>query len=203
MKPTPKIEAVIWDLGGVIVRTEDRAPRDDLAKRLGLSREEIERIVFESDDRFSAQLGEIDGEAHMRATSEKFGMSLPEFRQHFFGGDRVDQELVSFIRSLRPKHKTALLSNALSNLRAFLTEEWKISDAFDLIVVSAEEGMLKPDPAIYQLALNRLGVIAAEAVFIDDVAANVEAAVQIGMQGIQFHSRQQTLADLCSLLGDS
>ena len=203
MTPATKIEAVIWDLGGVIVRTEDLAPRDALAKKLGLSRGEIESLVFEADDRFSAQLGEIDGDVHMQAVSHKLGLSLGELRQQFFGGDRVDQELVSFIRALRPKRKTALLSNALSNLRSFLTREWKISDAFDLIVVSAEEGMLKPDPAIYQLALNRLGLFPQAAVFIDDVAANVEAAIQIGMQGIVFKSRQQTLADLNSLLGSS
>lgn len=201
MKPAPKIEGVIWDLGGVIVRTEDLAPRDALARRLGLSRAEIEHIVFESDARFSAQLGEVDGTAHMQAVSEKFGLSLPEFRQHFFGGDRVDQALVSFVRGLRLRRKTALLSNALSNLRTYLAEEWKISDAFDLIVISAEVGMLKPDPAIYQLALDRLGVVAAEAVFVDDVPANVEAAVQIGIHGIVFESSQQALADLRSLLG--
>jgi hypothetical protein len=49
------IKAVIWDLGGVILRTEEMAPRDSLAKRLGLSREEINHIVFEADERNSAQ----------------------------------------------------------------------------------------------------------------------------------------------------
>ena len=101
---------------------------------------------------------------------------------------------------MRPLYTTALLSNALSNLRAFLTQEWKIADAFDLIVVSAEEHLLKPDPAIYRLALNRLGVVATEAVFIDDMAANVEGAQQVGMQGIQFRSRQQALGELKELL---
>jgi len=200
MNPTTAIEAVIWDLGGVIVRTEDRAPRDALAERLGLSRAELNHIVFESDARFSAQLGEIDGDAHMQTISEKFGLSLPEFRQYLFGGDRVDKELVAFIRDLRPKWKTALLSNALSNLRSFLSETWKISDAFDLIVVSAEEGLMKPDPAIYQLALNRLGVLAHAAVFIDDLAANVQAAVDSGMLGIVFESRRQALGALHTLL---
>ncbi|MEX2143513.1 MAG: HAD family phosphatase [Anaerolineales bacterium] len=200
MSTPTKIEAVIWDLGGVIVRTEDMEPRNTLAKRLDLSREEIERLVFEADEGFSAQLGEIDGEDHMRAVSHKLGLSLGELRLQFFGGDRVDQELVSFIRALRPGRKTALLSNALSNLRAFLTDQWKISDAFDLIVVSAEEGILKPDPAIYQLTLSRLGVIAADAVFIDDVAINVEAAVDVGMQGILFKSREQALGELRPLL---
>ena len=84
MEPANKIEAVIWDLGGVIVRTEDLSPRDALAERLDLSRAEINRIVFEGDDRFSAQRGEIDGNAHMQAISQKFGMDLPEFRRYFF-----------------------------------------------------------------------------------------------------------------------
>ena len=194
------IKAVIWDLGGVIVRTEDFTPRDSLADHLGLSRAEIDRIVFEDDDRFSAQLGEIDGDVHMKTIYKKLGLSAEDFRQHFFGGDRVDEELVAYIRSLRPLYTTALLSNALSNLRAFLTQEWKIADAFDLIVVSAEEHLLKPDPAIYRLALNRLGVVATEAVFIDDMAANVEGAQQVGMQGIKFMSRQQALGELKELL---
>ena len=194
------IKAVIWDLGGVIVRTEDFTPRDSLADHLGLSRAEIDRIVFEDDDRFSAQLGEIDGDVHMKTIYKKLGLSAEDFRQHFFGGDRVDEELVAYIRSLRPLCTTALLSNALSNLRTFLTQEWKIADAFDLIVVSAEEHLLKPDPAIYRLALNRLGVVATEAVFIDDMAANVEGAQQVGMQGIQFRSRQQALGELKELL---
>jgi epoxide hydrolase-like predicted phosphatase len=201
VKPTASIEAVIWDLGGVIVRTEDLTPRDTLAERLGLSRTEINRIVFEGDARLSAQRGEVDGNAHMQAISQKFGMDLSEFRRQFFGGDQVDQELVAFIRGLRPGRKTALLSNALSNLRAYLSEEWKISDAFDLIVVSAEEGLMKPDPAIYRLALERLAVPASAAVFIDDVAANVDAAVAIGMRGLVFQSRTQALTDLAPLLG--
>jgi epoxide hydrolase-like predicted phosphatase len=201
VKPTASIEAVIWDLGGVIVRTEDLTPRDTLAERLGLSRTEINRIVFEGDARLSAQRGEVDGNAHMQAISQKFGMDLSEFRRQFFGGDQVDQELVAFIRGLRPGRKTALLSNALSNLRAYLSEEWKISDAFDLIVVSAEEGLMKPDPAIYRLALERLAVPASAAVFIDDVAANVDAAVAIGMRGLVFQSRAQALTELATLLG--
>lgn len=194
------IKAVIWDMGGVIVRTKDQAPRDALAKRLGLSLEEIHRIVFERDDRFSAQLGEIDAETHLQTISQKLGISSTRLRQQFFGGDRVDDQLVDFIRGLRPGRKTALLSNALSNLRSIVSTDWKIGDAFDLIVVSAEEHLLKPDPAIYNLTLNRLEVNAHEAVFIDDVDANVQGAKVVGMQGIQFISREQALGELHALL---
>jgi HAD superfamily hydrolase (TIGR01509 family) len=60
---------------------------------------------------------------------------------------------------------------------------------------------MKPDPAIYRLALERLAVPASAAVFIDDVAANVDAAVAIGMRGLVFQSRTQALTDLAPLLG--
>lgn len=181
------IKAVIWDLGGVIVRTKDMASRNALAERLGLSRAEIDRIVFEADDRNSAQLGKVDADVHIQGISAKLGLSQQELRQHFFGEDRVDEELVAYIRGLRPRRKTALLSNALSNLRKIVTEDWKISDAFDLIVVSAEEGLLKPDPAIYRLALSRLGIRANEALFIDDVEANIEGAKYVGIRGHPIH----------------
>ncbi len=54
------IKAIIWDLGGVLVRTEDQAPRTALADRLGLSRQELEQTVFESEMGLRAQRGEID-----------------------------------------------------------------------------------------------------------------------------------------------
>ena len=67
-------------------------------------------------------------------------------------------------------------------------------------MVSAEEGAAKPDPAIYRIALRRLGVKPREAVFVDDVAANVEAACALGMHGVQFHTREQTIADVDRIL---
>jgi len=67
-----------------------------------------------------------------------------------------------------------------------LTERWKIADAFDVLVISAEVGIAKPDALIFSLALERLGVSAEEAVFVDDFVENIEAARAYGLHTVHF-----------------
>jgi glucose-1-phosphatase len=198
-----RIRAVIWDLGGVIVRTEDYARRDSLAQRLGIGRLDLEEIVFAGESGDSAQLGKIDADRHWENVAAHFSWpagNIQAFQDDFWGGDVLDWTLVEYIRSLRPAYHVGLLSNAFSSLRHFVTNVWKFSDAFDTMVISAEVGVMKPDPAIYHLAAQRLGVHPAEAVFIDDMPRNAAAARAAGMNAIRFVTRQQTLSDLDHLL---
>ncbi|MBX3046547.1 MAG: HAD family phosphatase [Anaerolineales bacterium] len=194
------IKAVIWDFGGVLVRTDPDNQRDALAARLGMSRDALEARVFDGDNRRRAQLGGVDGEQYLQEVADQFAMTVQELREAFFGADHLDHALMAYIRSLRPQYKTGLLSNAMNNLRAALTVEYPILDAFDAIVISGEVGVMKPHPAIYLLAAERLGVQPAEAVFVDDFIQNVRGAQEAGMQAVHFTSREQTLADLQTLL---
>lgn len=197
------IKAVIFDLGGVLVRTEDQGPRHDLVARLGISRKEMYHLVFDSQSARQASLGEVTAQEHMESIRVALGLSLEEFSPvpgAFWSGDRLDTGLVDFIRSLRPRYKTALLSNAWDDLRGYLTERWQITDAFDELVISAEVGIAKPDPRIYHLALERLGAVPAEAVFVDDFNENIEAARALGINTIYFHDPQQALAELKGIL---
>ena len=193
------IRAVIFDLGGVLVRTEDPTPRARLAERLGKSPAELSRIIFDEESARQATLGAITTQEHWETVRWKLGLSPEEFPVvpvEFWGGDTLDKDLVGYIRALRPRYKTALLSNAWDDLRQVLEEYWKIADAFDGIFISAEVGLLKPDPRIYQLALERLGVAPEEAVFVDDFTENVAGARAVGMQAIHFRDSQQARADL-------
>lgn len=197
------IRAVIWDLGGVIVRTEDYTRRDALAQRLGLGRLDLEEIVFAGASGTPAQLGQIDAERHWQNVGAHFGLppdTLQSFQDDFWGGDTLDWSLVAYIRSLRPRYKTGLLSNAFTSLRHFVSQVWKFDDAFDEMIISAEVGMMKPDAAIYQLAAGRLGVSPGEAVFVDDMGRNVAGAQAAGMHAVRFVSPQQVLEDLNTLL---
>lgn len=197
------IRAVIWDLGGVLVRTEDYTSRDRLAASLGLSREELEDLVFSKDSGDRAQLGLISVEQHSENLRQRFGLQRSEmdrFWKDFWGGDRLDAELVTFIRSLRARYKTGLLSNAFSDLRHYVTHVWKFADAFDEMVISAEVGLVKPDAQIYHLALQRLGIAPQEAVFIDDMPRNVEGARAANMHAIRFLSPRQACSELEQLL---
>ncbi len=197
------IEAVIFDLGGVLVRTEDRQPRAALAARLGMSYQELDDLVFLSPTGYEATLGKLSTLDHWRSVLASLGLEeskLQEVQAGFWGGDRLDRELIDLLRSLRGRYRTALLSNAWDDLRQVLTERWGISDAFDELIISAEVGLAKPDPRIYHLTAQRLGVEPQQAVFVDDMPRNVQAAREQGMHAIQFVDSAQTRRDLATLL---
>jgi epoxide hydrolase-like predicted phosphatase len=196
------IRAVFFDLGGVIVRTEYQAPREHLAERLNLSYEDINKVVFESESSHKASLGQISTDDHWAAVTRKLRRPASEarsIREEFFAGDVVDRGLLKFIRSLRPKFMTGVISNAWPDLRDYIVHN-KFDDAFDDLVISAEVGVMKPQPKIYQVALQHLKVGASEAAFVDDTSANVQGAHALGMHGILFRDPAQILAELKVLL---
>jgi epoxide hydrolase-like predicted phosphatase len=197
------IRAVIWDFGGVLVRTMSFERRQALAAQVGLSPQELERRVFDSDHRRQAQLGAVDGGQYLRSVAAELNLDVDELMRSFFGADELDLELMAYIRGLRPQYKIGLLSNAMSSLRPMLTEQYPILDVFDELIISAEVGLVKPDAAIYALAVERLGVHAREAVFVDDFIENVEGARRAGLHAVHFRSRQQALAELAAMLSPS
>jgi putative hydrolase of the HAD superfamily len=197
------ITTVVFDLGGVLVRTEDRLPRQKLAEQHGLSFQELEELVYGSPTARQAMVGEITASVHHDAVMESLGLqpdSFKEFEDLFWGGDHLDRVLVDFIRGLRETYTTALLSNAWDDLRPLLVSLWKISDAFDHIFISGEMGLAKPDPRIYQEAVRELSVDPAEIIFLDDFPENIAAAREAGWNAIQFRSREQALAELAEYL---
>jgi epoxide hydrolase-like predicted phosphatase len=196
------IKAVFFDLGGVIVRTEFQAPREQLAERLGMEYDDLNRIVFDSDSGIKATMGEISSEDHWASVIKRLkrpAAELSTIRAEFFAGDIVDRPLVDYIRSLRGKYKTGLISNAWGDLRDFIVRE-KFEDAFDKMIISAEVGTAKPEAKIFQIALEQFGVSPNEAVFIDDFLINIEGCEKVGMQGIHFKDPESVLTQLKKLL---
>lgn len=199
------IRALLFDLGGVLLRTEDREPRAAWEHRLGLQPGALERAVFDNPVSVQSSLGRAETEAVWAEAARRLGLSPQDadrLREDFFAGDRMDQSLMTFIRSQRPLRKTGLISNIWKDGRRWLEDRWHALDAFDVIIASAEVGLMKPDPGIYRLALERLGVHASEAVFVDDMPANVDAARAVGMHALRFLDTAQTLSDLQHTLGE-
>ena len=107
-----------------------------------------------------------------------------------------NEKLFDYIRkSLKPKYKIGMLSNAGDNWLSDIFERSQI-DLFDEIVLSYQLGVIKPDPIMYQTIANRLGVLPGECIFIDDQQRYVDGAVQLGMQGIHFEDTSQTIAKI-------
>ena len=109
--------------------------------------------------------------------------------------------LLEYIRGLRPRCRTGVISDALPGARLEPRVQAHVNyDLFDVILFSGEEGVLKPAPALFDKALRMLGVQREEAIFVDDSLYKVEGANAIGMHGIQFITREQTLAEIEHLL---
>ena len=197
------IEAVIWDMGGVLVRTLDRSLRVQWEGQLDLQQGELDRLVFEGAAGRAAAMGKASAEDIWREIQDRFDLTTEQTKQlekDFWAGDQVDKQLIAAIRELRPRYRTALLSNAWPDLRHALENIWKIADAFDDIVISAEVGIAKPDPRIYELALTRLAIPPERALFIDDFQVNIDAAAALGIQTIHFVNPETVNARLAQLL---
>jgi len=197
-----KIKTIFFDFGGVIQRTEYQSPRQHLAQKFGMEYEEIDKLIFDSPTAKQATVGEIKVEEHWQAIAKRFKLRKDEivkFESEFFAGDVIDHELVQFIRELRLKYKTGLISNAWSDMREYLIRK-KLDDAFDTLTISAEVKVAKPEAKIYLHALKQAEVKASEAVFVDDVAANIEACQKLGMHGILFRDVDEVINQIKKLL---
>ena len=199
------IKAVIFDLGGVIVRTEYQAPRQHLAESFGMDYDDIDKVVFGGGPNGSAaraSIGEITEEQHWQNVMKTLKLPASEterVRDEFFAGDVIDHEIVEFLRSIKTKYKTGLISNAWSGLRNYIMRE-KFDDAFHHMVISAEVGVAKPDPKIYLIALEQLQVQPKEAIFVDDFIENIEACEKLGMKGIYFKDSKAALQQLKQMI---
>ncbi len=189
------VRAVVWDMGGVLVRNLAPEHRIRLAEKYGLSEPQLENLVFGNPVSVKASLGEASVDElweYVARTLNVDRKELPAFVTAFWNSDRVDEELLDFIQSLHASYKTGLLSNAFADTRPSVGVRFpRLLNVFDVSLFSAEEGLAKPDPRFYQLMLDQLGIKAEEAIFIDDFEENVEGARAVGIKGVQFKNTQQ------------
>jgi epoxide hydrolase-like predicted phosphatase len=193
------IKAVTFDVGGVLEITQPLGVAERWEDRLGLGRGELEErlgAVFAA-----GSLGALtEAEVHQRI-GEILGLderSVLEFLadawEEYLG--TLNTELAGWAASLRPAYRTGIISNSFVGAREREQERYRLGELTDLIIYSHEVGIAKPDPAIYHLACDRLGVRPAEMIFLDDLAENVAAARSLGIQAILFTGTAQAIADI-------
>jgi putative hydrolase of the HAD superfamily len=182
-------KAVIFDWGGVLMRTHDRSGREEWDRKLSLPQWGVERVVHGSEAWNEAQRGERSVESYWQAVAGELGISpddIPQLRRDFYRGDKLDHDLLDLIRDLRAEgHKVGLMSNNSLHLLT-LMEEHRLDGLFDGVVISAQIGVMKPSPEAFHAILDKLGVSASDAVFVDDFLRNVEGARVVGMHAVHF-----------------
>jgi epoxide hydrolase-like predicted phosphatase len=199
------IRAVFFDVGGVLIRVENHDKRHEWEAWLGLPYGEAARAVFNSEVADRAILGEIPEEELWQQVGRRLGLNaeqLASFRLDFWKSEFLDAGLAQLIRTLRPRYQVGIISNAWSDARDVLNRKFGLDSLVDDVIYSAEVRLAKPDARIFQLALGHLDVQAEEAVFVDDMLPNVEAAQALGMKGIQYKTTEQTIAEIKEYLDE-
>lgn len=185
------IDTVVFDLGGVLI---DWNPRyvltdDELVVALDIDGAQRELDLGTPLDR-------------VHATWRDTYADRAEHVDRYFHGwhDTVAGALDDVVDILEELRERPLGLYALSNFSGDLFREvsprFEFLKWFDGLLISGDEGIIKPDPAIYELLLDRFDLTARRTVFIDDRVENIEAARAAGLAGIHFHSAAQLRREL-------
>jgi epoxide hydrolase-like predicted phosphatase len=199
----PAYAAVLFDFGGVLTtsvwdsfaafcRSEDLDP--DAIKNLFRTDPEALKDLRGLE---TGELSESDFEATF---GKRLGLENPDgLIDSMFTGMKPVEPMVDAVRQIRASELlTGLVSNSWSTGHY---DRKLLAELFDVVVISAEVGLHKPQPEIYLLATERLEVEPAECIFVDDLKENCEGAEAVGMTAIRHRDAQETIARLTELTG--
>ncbi len=197
------IKAVIFDYGEVLCSAEPAARRRLLALT-GLDHDAFERLYWR--DRRDYDLGLLDGPRYWAKFARDAGLSFtPDAVAALIENDvlmwtgHLNEPMLAWAAALQDAGLlTAILSNMGPDVLRTMRQEFAWLAHFNQLTWSCELGIAKPDPAIYILTCEKLGVPLSEALFIDDKQENVHAAEQLGLHAIQFRNVDQLRRDLAA-----
>lgn len=201
---TGAITTVLFDFAGVLTSSPwgamAAAGGGDLELLIGSYEEDGDHPwhrVERGEITIADWITEVTAEADRRGAAVDFSVL-----QQLLGEMTVHQQVVERIRQLRAEgYRTALITNNVREASATWRALIPLDELFDVVVDSCEVGMRKPNPAIYQHALDLLGRTPEEAVFLDDSPGNVAGAKVAGLAGIHVADPDEALAELDRLLG--
>jgi epoxide hydrolase-like predicted phosphatase len=210
------IEVVISDFGGVLTTpllrsfaaVQDRTgiPFEALGNAMGtLAERDGAHPLFELE---CGRISEAEFLAKLGSELEPVLGHKPElhrFSEIYFEALDPNEPMIELMARLRDGgHRMALLTNNVREWEPLWRAMVPIDEIFELVVDSAFVGMRKPDRAIYELTLERLGGIAPDAcLFVDDIEINCDAAGDLGMTAVHFRDNEQAVAEIEAIVGRS
>lgn len=194
------IKTILFDIGGVVTFTDFEALYKNFGKRVGLDPQAI--INYQQQNWGDLILGNIDlgqffNQLKGTIVSDRSVLQAA-WIEELIKVRTINGDLLDMIAQLREHYSVGVLSN-LTFSRMVADEAMALYEHFDFTVLSCHEHLKKPDPAFYNLALQRAGARADEAVFVDDMERNTLAAKAFGLKDILYTDNNKLIADLKSL----
>ena len=203
-----EIKAVIFDVGGVLTTSPVQSIRR-FEVESGLESGALRQLFADPDGAWSRfEKSELSPASFVTAfedEAEALGhrVSGQALLAAFFGGLTVREEMVAVVRALRGRYGLGCITNNVTREEDPGQRPLVLEDLFDVVVESSKVGMRKPDPRIYQLTCEQLGVEPREAVFLDDFGVNLKGARALGMTTIKVDESTAAIDELESALGIS
>jgi epoxide hydrolase-like predicted phosphatase len=196
------IKAILFDFGRVITSQKPKSLFDCYEVELNLLPGTINDLMFESPFWEKALVGEIDMDTYWQAIGPQLNLHSPEavsaFQKRYYLDEKINPDTFELLELLIKQYQLAVVSNHPPGLGQWL-KQWDIHWLFEQVICSGDQGVAKPDPALFYMALNRLGVTASEAVFIDDTVEHVIAAQGLGMRSLLFTTAEKLRHELVDL----
>jgi epoxide hydrolase-like predicted phosphatase len=189
------IRAIFFDCFGVLISDGLELVCRRLDQENPEAREFIRHIVWLNNT------GQIHPGESTRRIAAHMKVPQDDWRALVKRGEVRDDQMLGLVRQLRGDYKTGLMSNIAKVSLHKRFSEAELRELFDEVIISGEIGHVKPQPEIYQIAADKLGLSPQECVFIDDRRAYAQAAEQVGMHWIYYENYRQLVEDLEKLLG--
>ena len=209
------IRAIVSDFGGVLttpllssfvaVQDEIGIATEDLGKAMRAATEERgENPLFEMERGELAEGAFLDLLADALEPLVGHRPHLHRFREVYFEALHPNGEMIELMRELKASGlKMALLTNNVREWEPLWRSMLPVDEIFEEIVDSAFVGCRKPEPRIYEMTLERIGMRAEECIFIDDLHPNCEGAKALGMRAVHFRDNEQAIGEIRAALGTS
>jgi putative hydrolase of the HAD superfamily len=206
------IKAVVFDIGGVLEQVEDDAwPETWISRwerRVDLPVGHVVATLAEHGPTADMVTGKMS-EAQMRERyarvlgldDDQVQQMMAEMWDAYCG--KLDRQMRDFAASLRPAHATAILSNSADGARREEQRRFGFEKLVDVIIYSHEVGLAKPDPAIFTLTRERLGVESYEIAFLDDHYGHVEAARACGWHAVWQRDTARSIHEIREIIRDA
>lgn len=189
------IKAIIFDCFGVFIGNPYKL-RAEALDRIDPEKGKLLHDINRASDR-----GYLTSEETTAQMAELIGISAEQFRAEQTMGEVRNEPLIEYVKTLRPAYKLAMLSNISSRERLDMRfEPGQLDELFDVVVASGDEGVIKPEARIYELTLERLGVLPEECIMIDDILEYCQGAEAVGIHTIQYLHFDQAITDLNALI---
>jgi putative hydrolase of the HAD superfamily len=212
MARNSKIEAIVSDFGGVLT-TPLVGSFMAFQDKTGIATEDLGKAmqaVAEADGEhplYALERGEIAEIDFLERVAEGLEPLLghrPEmhrFKEIYFEALDPNPQMVDLMRGLKAEgFRMAMLTNNVREWEPLWRSMLPVDEIFELVVDSAFVGCRKPEPEIYRLTLERVGLPAEACLFVDDVEANCEGAREVGLNAVHFRDNAQAIAEIRAAL---